>query len=120
MASELLTAIQTAQQTQRDLIAATDAPGRYDERQLVRLRGKFQKDMLAISHISQDDPGLKADREKYLEFSKRHRETQDMLSRHQSSWMLREIERDWEGYQKATMELRKAQDEFFDWAKRSI
>jgi len=120
MSADLHSAIDQAQETQRALIAATSKGGTFDQKELVRLRSQFQRDMLAISQQSRSDAWLNANPGRANEFAKRHRETQDMLSRHQSKWMLREIEQNPQGYQAATAELRKAQDEYFVWAKRYL
>lgn len=117
MSDDLRSAIDQARQTQRALIEATSAGDAFDQKELVRLRSQFQQDMLAISQQSRSDPKLNADMARANEFAKRHRETQDMLSRHQSKWLLHEIERDRQGYEDATTALRKAQDEYFKWAK---
>lgn len=50
------------------------------------------------------------------EFRKRHREIHNQLSSHQANWLFREIEADWEGYQRANQKLQKDQDDYFDWA----
>lgn len=116
MASDLLSTIEQAKKTQRALIAATDHQSEVSDRDLVNLRKQFLTDMLAISQVSRGDTKLKSDPARYAEFSKRHNEAQDMLSRHQSKWMLRAIERDFAGYKKATAELRRAQEDYFNWA----
>ncbi|MEE4537400.1 MAG: hypothetical protein V2J51_02775 [Erythrobacter sp.] len=120
MPAQLREAIDQAMKTQAELVSATRPGSNYDERELVRLRGRFQKEMLSISHLSSSDSALRAQPDKFAEFNQRHGEIRDQLYRHQAKWMLREIERDWDGYSAATMALRKAQDDFFTWAKTAV
>ncbi len=107
-------------ETQAQLVTATRPDSNYDERELVRLRGRFQKEMLTISQLSSSDPALRAKPKIFAEFTRRQGEIRDQLHRHQAKWMLREIERDWDGYSAATAALRKAQDDFFAWAKTAV
>ena len=116
IASEIVSLVQSAQRTQNALIQATGSSASYDAKELVRLRGQFQSDMLAISNASRRDATIGSIGASSDVFRKRHQEMQNRLSAHQADWMLYQIDADWEGYQRATSELKKAQEEYFEWA----
>ncbi|MEO9462248.1 MAG: hypothetical protein ABJ242_05885 [Marinomonas sp.] len=111
---ELHSAIKKAKNTQKNLVRATNRA--YDYRELVELRGELQADLLLVSKAILNDPILKEDPTKQSSFSKRHHEAQNALSQHQARWSFVDIENDWQSYQQATSDLRRAQDDYFSWA----
>ncbi|MEL7188396.1 MAG: hypothetical protein AAGK17_02500 [Pseudomonadota bacterium] len=116
MTESLREAIEKASTTQKALVAVTAENEAFDQRKLIKLRSQYQHDMLAISRLLREDNGLRAEPMRFNEFKARLKTTQDELSQHQAKWLIREIENDRSGYERATRALRSSQEAFFKWA----
>ena len=115
MTESLREAIEKASRTQKALVAVTANSGTFDQRELIKLRSQYQHDMLAISQIVREDKSLRSSMPKFNEFKTRLQAMQDELSQHQAKWMIRDIENDRPGYERATLALRNSQENFFKW-----
>ncbi|MEL7199069.1 MAG: hypothetical protein AAGL10_12215 [Pseudomonadota bacterium] len=120
MTENLRSAIEKAELTQKSLIALTSQETTFDQRELARLRSLLQHDMLAISRLSREDEDLRSDRSRFAEFKERQNAVHSELSQHQAQWLIPQIEKDRAGYEKATRQIRKSQEDFFIWAKQNV
>lgn len=108
--------IQDAMKTQRALVDATSSRSSYNARELAKRRKEFQSIMMLIG-IEYQKKSTELSTESSLDLLRqRHREIQVELSNHQSEWLFRRIDDDWDGYQKTKNELWKSHTEYFEWS----
>jgi hypothetical protein len=109
-----------AQETHRLMQEAAKTAGDRAVRDIVRLRTRFATLVAEMMGSIKADERLRAKPDIAREFEERFFEMRQALAQHQAKWRSANIDEDSAGYRRATDELGRKQDEFYNWAKNTL
>ncbi len=109
-----------AQETHRQMQEAAKTAGDRAVRDIVRLRTRFATLVAEMMGSIKADERLRAKPDIAREFEERFFEMRQALAQHQAKWRSANIDEDSAGYRRATDELGRKQDEFYNWAKNTL
>ena len=118
--AELDRVLSEAQETHRAMQEAAKAPGDRAVRDIVRLRTRFATLVAEMMGSIKADSRLQSRPDVAKEFEAKFFEMRQALAQHQAKWRSANIDEDPAGYRRATDELGRKQDDFYNWAKNTL
>ena len=109
-----------AQETHKQMQEAVKTSGDRAVRDIVRLRTRFATLVAEMMGSIKADSRLQAKADVAREFESRFFDMRQALAQHQAKWRSSNIDEDSAGYRRATDELGRKQDEFYNWAKNTL
>jgi hypothetical protein len=118
--AELDRVLSEAQETHRQMQEAAKTSGDRAVRDIVRLRTRFATLVAEMMGSIKADSRLQAKPDVAREFEGKFFEMRQALAQHQAKWRSANIDEDPAGYRRATDELGRKQDDFYNWAKNTL
>ena len=118
--AELDRILSEAQETHAQMQEAVKSSGERAVRDIVRLRTRFATLVAEMMGSIKADSRLQAKPELAREFEEKFFEMRQALAQHQAKWRSANIDEDSAGYRRATDELGRKQDDFYNWAKNTL
>ena len=109
-----------AQETHRLMQEAAKTAGDRAVRDIVRLRTRFATLVAEMMGAIKGDERLRGKPDLARDFEARFFEMRQALAQHQAKWRSANIDEDSAGYRRATDELGRKQDDFYNWAKNTL
>ena len=118
--AELDRILAEAQETHLQMQQAAKSSADRAVRDIVRLRTRFATLVAEMMGSIRADIRLQSRSDIGREFEEKFFEMRQALAQHQAKWRSANIDEDSAGYRRATDELGRKQDEFYNWAKNTL
>ena len=118
--AELDRVLSEAQETHKQKQEAAKTSGDRAVRDIVRLRTRYATLVAEMMGSIKADSRLQAKPDVAREFESKFFDMRQALAQHQAKWRSANIDEDTAGYRRATDELGRKQDEFYNWAKNTL
>lgn len=109
-----------AEKTHREMQAAVRDDAGKTARDIVSLRTRFASLMSEMIPAMKADSRLQANPDLAREFEEKFLQIRQKLAQHQAKYRMASIEGDLPGYRASVEEIRRLQEDFYNWARSAL